>query len=91
MPRYTVRQKYYARRDGVEYGPWPVGTGVELEAEVGDWVNRDAPGTLTPEALPEPDPEPEVAEEPAAEEEEPERDAKPTRDRQHRGGRTRKA
>lgn len=51
MPRYTVQQRYFARRDGKTFGPWspddenPV---VELPDADAEWVNRDAPGTLKP-------------------------------------------
>lgn len=82
--RYVVGHNYYARRDGQDYGPWTAGVEVELPDEVAEWAMRDSPGVLRPLVVaPVPETEPVV--------EEPEREAKPARDRQHRGGRTRRA
>jgi hypothetical protein len=46
MPAYKVTQRYGAYRDGKRVGPWSGGETVELETELAEWVNRDAPGTL---------------------------------------------
>lgn len=48
MGRYVVNHTYRSYRDGQAYGPWSVGSEMELSAEDAAWVNRDSPGTLTP-------------------------------------------
>jgi hypothetical protein len=42
MPRYAVLQNYGSGT----YGPWEMGTQVELDEDQAVWVNRDSPGTL---------------------------------------------
>lgn len=42
MPRYAVLQNYGSGT----YGPWEIGTQVELDEGEAVWVNRDSPGTL---------------------------------------------
>lgn len=44
MPRYAVLQNYGSGT----YGPWEMGTQVELDEAEAVWVNRDSPGTLAP-------------------------------------------
>lgn len=49
--RYIVQHAYRSRRDGRDFGPWEEGESVELDNELdAEWVNRDSPGTLEPEA-----------------------------------------
>lgn len=54
--RYQVTGKYSARRDGRQFGPWQAGDVVELDGADAEWVERDAPGTLTREAKAKPPP-----------------------------------
>jgi hypothetical protein len=74
MGRYTVGQSYSSWRDGDQYGPWEAGTEIELDDADAAWVERDAPGTLTP-VVAQPDPEKKPARSKAA-----------AANRQHRGG-----
>ncbi|UJW32394.1 hypothetical protein L3Q67_00990 [Saccharothrix sp. AJ9571] len=47
MPRYRVKHRYHARRDGKAFGPWEPKDDVELDQADAEWVNRDSPGTLS--------------------------------------------
>lgn len=46
MPRYTVRHRYAAFRDGRQFGPWTEGAEIEVDTADAEWVNRDSPDTL---------------------------------------------
>jgi hypothetical protein len=46
MPRFTVKQRYTAYRDGKQFGPWEPDSEIELDAPDAEWVERDSPGTL---------------------------------------------
>ena len=68
MPRYLVNHNYRAFSDGKTYGPLEAGQTVELVEDDAEWVNRDSPGCLSPEAE-------------SADEEQPNRQHKPARKR----------
>lgn len=87
MPRHHVHQRYQSYRDGVQYGPWPAGQVVDLDDEQAAWVNRDSPGTLSPEHA-----EPAKADHSGPDDGEETKPRKATpRNRQHRPGRNRAA
>lgn len=47
MPRrFKLTRDYTAVCDGRQYGPWPAGQLVELEADESAWIERDSPGAL---------------------------------------------
>lgn len=50
MPRYLVNHNYRSFSDGRAYGPFEAGQTVELVETDAEWVNRDSPGCLSPEA-----------------------------------------
>jgi len=81
MARYQVTGRYHSLRDGRSWGPWEPGTQVDLSREDAAWINRDAPGILTPlDEAPEPQ-----------QEEKPARSKRTTADRRHRGAANRSA
>ncbi len=50
MPRYLVNHAYRSFSDGRQFGPFTAGETVELGEAEAEWVNRDSPGCLSPEA-----------------------------------------
>jgi hypothetical protein len=77
-----VTQRYSARRDGRDFGPYAPGETVELDTDDAEWVNRDAPGTLVDHVDPEPEPEPE----PQTKDDKPEAKKATKANRMHTGG-----
>ena len=64
MGRYVVQQRYAARGPSDQLGPWRVGTEVDLDDAVAEWVNRDSAGTLVAVEVPDDEPADELPEEP---------------------------
>ncbi len=92
MTRFKVNHHYGSNNNGQQYGPWRVGTVVDVADDEAAWINRDSPGTLSPDE-PAPDAMLELAgSQPPADEDKDDEAVQPkppTRDRMHRGSRKR--
>lgn len=47
MAQYKVVSAYAGKVNGRAHVRWKVGSEVDIDKADADWVNRDAPGTLT--------------------------------------------